>query len=129
MPETDLDQLRIKHGLRALTPGEEGTAAAKQANGVYGYTYSPAEAVPLFTQKTWHSFEVHKHSDGSTHLLGFVTAKEAETVRSGAAGEILLFPDPWEDSNELVSVPFSRAVPNKKGPSREGGNGLKVALM
>lgn len=132
MPETtttDLEQLRAKHGLRALTVEEEGTTAAKQANGVYGYTYSPAEAVPLFAKKTWHSFEVHKHSDGSTYFLGFVTAKEAEAVRSGASGEIMLFPDPWEDSTELISVPFSRANPNKKGPSREGGNGLKVAIM
>ena len=42
---------------------------------------------------------------------------------------ITLFPDRWEDATELVTVPLARAIPSKKGPSREGGNGLKVALL
>jgi hypothetical protein len=132
MPETatpDNVQLRAMRGLRALESAEEGFAAERQANGVYGFTYSPAEAVPLFTKKTWHSFEVHKLADGTLHLVGFVTAKEAEIMRKAAPGEITLFPDPWEDAKELVSVPLTRALPSKKGPSREGGNGLKLALV
>jgi hypothetical protein len=133
MPDTttaDLEQLRTQHGLRGLEKEEEGSAAERLPNSVYGYTYSPAEAtVPLFAKKTWHSFEVHKLGDGSRYLLGFVTRKEAETVRSGGQGEITLFPDPWEDATELVSVPYARAIPAKKGPSREGGNGLKVAIV
>lgn len=132
MPETttsDLEQLRAQHGLRPLEPAEEGTTAERLPNGVVGYTYSPAEEVPLFAKKTWHSFEVHKLADGSRYLVGFVTHKEAESFRSGAQAEITVFPDPWEDSTELVSVPFTRAIPSKKGPSREGGNGLKVAIM
>jgi len=126
---TDLEQLRAQRGLRHLETAEEGTTAALIANGVYGFTYSPAEAVPLFTKKTWHSFEVHKLADGSQLLVGFVTGKEAESVRSGTQTEITLFPDPWDSSTELVSIPLARAVPSKKGPSREGGNGLKVAIM
>jgi hypothetical protein len=132
MPETattDNEQLRATRGLRALDGAEEGFAAERQPNGVYGFTYSPAEAVPLFTKKTWHSFEVHKLADGTLHLVGFVTAKEAEIVRRAAPAEITLFPDPWEDAKELVSVPLTRALPSKKGPSREGGNGLKLAIV
>jgi hypothetical protein len=132
MPETtiaSLEQLRTQHGLRGLEKEEEGFAAERLPNSIYGYTYSPSEAVPLFAQKTWHSFEVHKLADGSRYLVGFVTRKEAETVRSGASGEITLFPDPWEDATELVSIAFARAIPAKKGPSREGGNGLKVAMV
>ena len=131
MPETttNLDHLRAERNLRELEAAEEGTTAERLPDGVYGFTYSPAEAVPLFAKKTWHSFEVHKLADGSQFLVGFVTGKEAENVRSGAPAEITLFPDPWEESTELVSVPLTGAVPAKKGPSREGGNGLKVAIM
>lgn len=121
--------MRTERGLRELEAAEEGTTAERLPNSVFGFTYSPAEAVPLFMKKTWHSFEVHKLADGSRYLIGFVTGKEAESIRSGAQGEITLFPDPWEDSTELVSVPLTRAIPSKKGPSREGGNGLKVALV
>ena len=131
MPETttELEQLRTQRELRALEAAEEGTTAERLPNAVYGFTYSPSEAVPLFAKKTWHSFEVHKLADGSQYLMGFVTSKEAESVRRGGQAEITLFPDPWEESTELVSVPLARAMPSKKGPSREGGNGLKVAIM
>ena|SRR5436190_11086482 len=131
MPETapDLQQLRAEHGLRALEKEEEGTSAERLPNGVYGFTYAPADAVPLFSNKSWHSFEVHKRADASQYLVGFVTPKEADSLRGGTQTEITLFPDPWEASTELVSVPFARAVPSKKGPSREGGNGLKMAIM
>src|SRR5438874_12143132 len=123
------EQLRSARGLRALESAEEGSTAERLPNGIYGFTYSPAEALPLFTMKTWHSFEVHKLADGTQHLVGFVTGKEAEIVRSGKQAEIALFPDPWEDATELVSIPLTRATPSKKGPSREGGNGLKLAIV
>ena len=126
----DLEQLRAAHRVRLVQDAEEGFAADRQPNGVYGFTYAPAEAaVPLFLKKTWHSFEVHKLEDGELHLVGFVTGKEAELIRNGLQGEVTLFPDPWEESKELVSVPMARALPSKKGPSREGGNGLKIALV
>ena len=126
----DLEQLRAAHRVRLVDDAEEGFAADRLPNGVYGFTYAPAEAsIPLFVKKNWHSFEIHKLEDGEILLVGFVTAKEAEMIRSGQQGEVILFPDPWEESKELVSVPMSRALPAKKGPSREGGNGLKIALV
>src|SRR5215831_166354 len=117
MPETiiDLDQLRTQRGLRPLEAAEEGTAAERLPDGVFGFTYSPSEAVPLFAKKTWHSFEVHKHADGSHHLVGYVSRTDFESVDGGRQAEITLFPDPWEDATELVTIPFSRAIPAKKG--------------
>jgi hypothetical protein len=132
MPETtsnEVEQLRARHGLRQLEEAEEGFAADHLPNGIYGFTHSPSEAVPLFAKKNWHSFEVHKLQDGGRFLVGFVTPKEADVMRSGLQAEITLFPDPWQDATELVSVPYARAMPSKKGPSREGGNGLKVAII
>jgi hypothetical protein len=126
----NLEQLRAAHHLRALTQEEEGTAVDRLPNGIYGYAYAPAEAaIPLFAKKSWHSFEMHKRPDASLHLLGFVTAKEAEQLRQSSPGEAVVFPDPWENSTELVSVPMARIIPSKKGPSRENGNGLRVALL
>jgi hypothetical protein len=52
---TDSEQLRATRGLRTSS-AEEGSAAERLPNTVYGFTYSPAEAMPLFT--TWHSFGV-----------------------------------------------------------------------
>ena len=128
--DTDLEQLRIRHKVRPLESDEEGFATGRLPNGVYGFTYAPAQdQVPLFANKTWHSFEIHKLGDGTEHLVGFVTAAEAETVRKGLAAEIELLPDPWEQARELVSIPLSRATPSKKGPSRDGGNGLKIVLI
>lgn len=133
MPETttnELERLRTSHDLRPLRSEEEGTSADRLPNRVYGFAYAPAEdTIPLFAKKTWHSFEMHKREDGSLHLAGFVTAQEVELVRQGWQGEIVLFPDPWEDAMEPVMVAMSRAIPSKRGPSREGGNGLKVALL
>lgn len=134
MPETiatpEVIQLRAGRQLRLVEAAEEGTAAEKQPNGVYGFTYSPQEAaVPLFGKKNWHSFEYHKLPDGSQHLVGFVSPPESALVQSGQHVEVTLFPDPWEEATRLVSVPMSRVVPSKRGPSREGGNGLKIELL
>lgn len=134
MPETAaadaFEQLRAAHQVRLLKHSEEGFAAAALPNGVYGFTYAPTEpAVPLFGKKDWHSFEVHKLPDGSRRLVGFVAAAEAALIRQGLHAEVVLFPDPWEDATELVSVPMARIVPPKRGPSREGGNGLKLEIF
>jgi hypothetical protein len=128
--DSDLEGLRMRHELRPLTAEEEGFATNHLPNGVYGFTCAPSEElVPLFAKKTWHSFEVHKLPDGSEHLIGFVTPQEADAIRKGLPGHVELFPDPWEQSSELVSIPRSRMAPSKRGPSREGGNGLKMELL
>ena len=113
-----------------METAEEGSSADRLPHGVYGFTFAPQEAaIPLFSKQSWHSFEVHKLADGSLHLVGCVTAKDAGLIRSGGHVEVALFPDAWEDATELVTVALTRVVPSKRGPSREGGNGLKLELL
>jgi len=119
-----VEALRLEHQVRPLNGQEEGCAIEVLSAGVYGYTCAPGfDEVPVFSKKTYHSFEVHKASDGAEHLIGFVSpreAKELEQVKQGAS--IHLFPDPWNDSQCLVSVPVAEIVAPKRLPPREDGN-------
>jgi hypothetical protein len=118
-----IEELRTRHGVRALKPEEEGTAIARLPPGVYGFTQAPNQSeVPVFARKSYHSFEVHKAADGTEYVIGFVTPAEAldlESAKTGAA--IRLFPDRWEGSQTLVSASMQRIVPPKRMP-REDGN-------
>ena len=123
-------ELRENHKLRVVEAAEEGSAADRLPPGIYGFTYAPQEAaIPLFGKHAWHSFEVHKAADGSLHLVGCVSVKDAGLIRTGEHVEVTMFPEVWEDATELVSVALARVVPSKRGPSREGGNGLKLELL
>jgi len=97
--------------------------------GVYGFTYAPGQPeVPLFSKNNYHSFEVHKSSDGTEYLLGFVKPAEASDIAASKEGAaIRLFPAPWESSQSFVCVPFSSIVPSKKMP-REDGNPFPFTL-
>lgn len=119
-----IDTLRLQHRVRPLTPQEEGTAIGVLSAGVYGYTCAPGfDEVPVFSKRTYHSFEVHKASDGAEYLIGFVTPEEAtglELRKQGAA--IRLFPEAWENSQCLASVPVLQILAPKRLPPREDGN-------
>ena len=118
------ENLRDQHQVKPLKREEEGTAIGRLSGGVYGYTCAPGfDEVPVFSKKTYHSFEVHKAPDGTEYLLGYVTAEEAaglDTRNQGAS--IRLFPDAWESSTQMVSVPFADIVAPKRLPPREDGN-------
>jgi len=126
-----IETLRSRHQVRPLRPEEEGRAARDLPSGVYGCTYSPGlDEVPVFSQKKYHSFEVHKAADGIEYLIGFVTSAEAENIaalREGAA--IRLFPDAWENSQSLVSVPASRIQGGTRVPPREDGNPFAFTIL
>ena len=119
-----VETLRLRNQVRPLTRQEEGSAIGALAAGVYGYTCAPGfDEVPVFSKRTYHSFEVHKASDGAEYLIGFVTSQEAKDLelrKQGAA--IRLFPDPWENSQCLVSVPVLQILAPKRLPPREDGN-------
>jgi hypothetical protein len=121
-PES-IEQLRTQHGVRPLQPEQEGSGISRLPAGLYGFAYAPGQPeTPIFSKKNYHSFEVHKAADGTEYLIGFVTPEEASdlaAVKEGAA--IRLFPDPWEQSQTLASVPVSRIAPPKRMP-REDGN-------
>ena len=128
--EHDRAELRASHKVRPVETSEEGTAAHRLPAGVYGFTGSPQESsVPLFSRRSWHSFEMHKLADGSLHMVGYFSPKDAHLIRSGEHVAVTLFPDPWEDAGELISVAMARVVPSKQGPSRECGNGLPLELL
>jgi len=118
-----IEALRASHQVRHLRPEEEGSAVGALPVGVYGFAYAPGhDAVPLFAKKSYHSFEVHKSVDGTAYLLGFVTPQEAADLEAGKEGAaIRLYPDPWESSQSLVTVPLSRILSPKRMP-REDGN-------
>lgn len=126
----ELKQLRLAHGVRLVTPEEEGNSTLKLPGGVYGFTYAPAlEEVPLFRKRLYRSFEVHKLPDGEEHVVGYVTAPEAEKIESGADYvEIKLYPEPYEDAVRLVSIPVDRMLNTRRATSRDEGNYLKLEV-
>jgi len=98
--------------------------------GVYGFAYAPGQdEVPVFAGHSYHSFEIHKLTDGVLFLLGFVTPEEAQALEAGQPGAaVTLYPAPWEDSQVLVSVPANRMVAPNKLLRREDGNPFHFTL-
>lgn len=124
------EQIRARHQVTLVDDAKEGTVLAAQANGVYGYTYSPtAEEVPIFRTHPYQSFEVHKAANGSEHVVAFVTLKEAEQLRGDGQVTLTLYPEPWKDSTEIVDIPVDRIVKSKRQPSRDEGNYVKVDVL
>lgn len=125
--EKELEALRLRHHLRLVTDEEEGTGIDRLPNGVYGYTYSPAEEnFPLFKTQDLRSYEAYRLSDGSAVLVGFLTRDDADKM--AAAGETVtvhLFPAPKGDANKLVTVPMARVV-GRKEYSQRTGRGLEL---
>jgi hypothetical protein len=126
----EADELRSRHGLRALYKQEEGMPVRDLPPGVYGFTWSPSfDSTPLFAAKSYRNFEFHKLGDGSIALVGFVTAEDDGRLRSGMAGQIAVFPEPWQEAQHLVSIPLDRMAPAKRVPARENGCPLLVDLQ
>ena len=123
--------LRSKRNLRVLESGEEGFALPALPAGVYGFTWSPNfEETPLFGKKSFQAFEFHTMADGAVELVGYMTAADAERLRSGEAGmEVNLYPDAWQDAQEPVSVPMAHIVRSKRRPARDNGCPYTLRLV
>lgn len=129
-PESSTDgvveRLRAVNKVRLIDDRERGFGISRLPNGVYGFTYAPQQESPLFAQKAFHSFEMHKLPDGSVHLVGFVTGEEASKLSSSDEYfDVNLYPDAWESSVNAVSIPSS-CILEMKGPSRLPGNALTL---
>src|SRR5579884_4039701 len=123
-------QLRSKRSLRSLKGAEQGCAARDLPPGVYGFTYSPAfDSTPLFAPKSWRSFEFHKLADGSTAIVGYVSAEHGQVVRRNTSGTIRLYPDAGKDATELVSISFERMAHSPRTPAREEGCPYTIDLL
>ncbi len=121
-----VEHLRAVNKVRPVDDRERGFGISRLPSGVYGFTYAPQQESPLFAQKSFHSFEMHKLSDGSVHLVGFVTEEEASKLSSSDEYfDVNLYPDAWESSVKAVSIPSSLVL-EMKGPSRLPGNALTL---
>jgi len=81
-----IEALRGLHQVRPLERAEEGRAARDLPAGVYGYAYSPGlDEVPVFAQKKYHSFEVHKATDRvSDRLCHSRRSQQSRTAERGS---------------------------------------------
>jgi len=124
------ETLRTKHQVRIVTDSEEGIPFGQLSNGVYGFTYSPAqESLPLFQRMAYQSFEVHKLQDGTELILGFVSGDDKAKIDSKQGLiDLKIYPDPYNDATHLITLPSSRISNHKRGVARTDGNFLKVDL-
>ncbi len=125
----ELERIRAAHRLRALTDTESGGGVNRLPNGVYGFTYSPAEDnFPLFNDRDLRSFEGHKLEDGSIFLLGYLTSEEkAAFGKPGSEAAIHLLPEPKGNADQLVRVPLGRVARHVENSARKGA-GLELYL-
>ena len=126
----EIEQIRARHGLRALTNEEEGSPTARLPHGVYGFTYSPGQdETPVFGNKAYHNFEVHKLKDGAERLIGYLTVSEIAILEARKPGtEVRLYPDVWAESTQLVSVDLTATVRARRTPPRDDGNPYRVVF-
>jgi len=124
------EKLRAERHLRPLESAEQGTPVRDLPPGVYGFTWSPSfESSPLFAKHSWRSFEFHKLADGSAAIVGCVSAADAAHVREESAAKIMLYPEPWQDAQELVSIPLERMGRSARTPLREQGCPYPIDLL
>ncbi|HEU4390296.1 MAG TPA: hypothetical protein VFV34_21010 [Blastocatellia bacterium] len=125
-PEFDL--LRQRHAVALVGEEQEGTGIAKLPGGLFGFTYTPHQESPLFRNRTFRSFEVHKLADGSKHILGFVTEKDAvELADAKRDVAVKLYPEPIGDASRAACIPAGRII-HARGPARDDHNALALEL-
>lgn len=107
--------LRAAHRVRLVEPSEEGFGIDQLPDGVYGFTYSPAIAAPLFATHRYRTYEMHRIAGGEALILGFVSAGEAERLRTATEPiEISLFHDVNGDADTLIAVPYARIMHHRQ---------------
>jgi hypothetical protein len=115
---TPAQALRTERGLRELRPLEVGLPLSQLPPGVYGFMppwfVTNLEDALLDAQAGGTSvLEVHKTQDGELQLVGYVSQETA--TRISGAGTVLLFPEAWEEANEVVGIPRGRIVQADSG--------------
>lgn len=128
MSQNEREALRAKNNLDLITRNDEGLGWRKVANGVYGFSYTPAsQDGGLFAKQPLLSFEMHKHKDGSLHVLAYGSSEEAEKLTRAGSPELLVFPVPQEGNEVLLSIPHAR-IATAKDLDRDHKNRLRVTL-
>ena len=109
------DALRREHAVRLVTSAEEGSAAQALPPGVYGFTGSPVLASPLFSQRCFRNFEVHRLASGVS-LIGFVASAEAAelTRPTGDTVTVKIYADAEGDATAIVSIRYDCIVQHRQ---------------
>ncbi|HXG91443.1 MAG TPA: hypothetical protein VNN73_03620 [Blastocatellia bacterium] len=128
-PESDeREALRASHQVKLLEEKQQGFGVDNLPGGVYGFSFSPHNEAPLFQNKLFRNFEVHKLADETVHFIGYVSEDDAARLSNqNDYAEVILYPDKWQDALKIVSLPRARLL-KTKGPSRDEGNGMKLKL-
>jgi hypothetical protein len=113
--EVAREALRRDHSVRLVTAAEEGAAAEALSAGVYGFTASPVLASPLFANRRYRNFEVHRVA-GGVRLIGFVSPAAASELAhpSGDTVTVRIYPDAEEDATAIVSIPYDRITQHRQ---------------
>jgi hypothetical protein len=120
----DQQALRSVHQVRLVASDEEGSGVNALPAGVYGFTYSPGlPNAPLFAERRYRSFEIHKLASGDIFIVGFATRESLGLLSSAITDvSVQVQPEPEGDANVLVTIPYSRirqhrqyAAPNQHG--------------
>lgn len=120
----DQESLRTAHDVRLVEPAEEGFGVDALPAGVYGFTYAPGLVnAPLFAQRRYRSYEIHKLKSGEVFIVAFASPDAPAQLATATADVALqLLPEPDPSASTLVAVPYSRirrhrqyAAPNQHG--------------
>ncbi len=125
----DRESLRSQRKLRLVTTGEAGTAIEDAPAGIFGFTYSPStEGCPVFPNQTFQAFEIHKPAEDNIQFIGYMTPADAGALNSASeAAELKLYPEPYGEAQQFVSVPRERIF-RPRPTSRENGNWMGFIL-
>jgi hypothetical protein len=126
--EAAREALRREHGVRLVSPSEEGFAADRLPAGVYGFTSSPALASPLFAARQYRNFEIHRLVSGVS-LVGFVTPADAGRLTRATDNQpvtLTVYPDAEGEATAIVSLPYNRVVQHRQYSVR---NAAAIALQ
>lgn len=118
----------LRTGLKVVKGEHEGSALERQPSGIYGFTYSPFNACPMFANQTYQVFEVQKRNDGSKWLVACVTPEDEALILSDQEPiEVSLFPEPWEKATKLIAFDTARVI-KAKPASRTDGNYIRATM-
>jgi hypothetical protein len=111
------EALRREHGVRLVTPDEEGFAAGRLPGAIYGFTSSPALASPLFAARRYRNFEIHRLANGVIAVIGFVIPADAAKLTDASGARpvtVTIYPDLDGEATAIVSLPYHRIVQHRQ---------------
>ncbi len=121
--------LRAQAGVRLVRPEEEGLGIRRVPEGVYGFSSSAStDEIPLFSKPVYGAFEVHKLAGGEVAWVGYVQPEDYRRYEAGQEPFALeLYPEPYGDATQLVSIPASR-VDRRRPQARENGMPMRIEV-